>query len=148
MRIMSFSWVPERDVMELNISLKVEVSPPSNNITLDVEETVKGVINFFGDFEPKSIGDTDEDKIYWYMKVYSFEVLTQSSRVYIGPRNPILRRKKIPKRFGQCLQTRISHENVNLEYGEMNKLLNVHFEEITAWLTPRIPVDAEKMDLS
>jgi hypothetical protein len=30
----------------------------------------------------------------------------------------------------------------------MNKLLNVHFEEITAWLTPRIPVDAEKMDTS
>ena len=35
----------------------------------DVEGTVKGVINFFGDFEPKSIGDTDEDKIYWYTKV-------------------------------------------------------------------------------
>jgi len=36
-----------------------------------VEDTVKGVINFFGDFEPKSIGDQDEDKIYWYMKVLS-----------------------------------------------------------------------------
>jgi len=38
----------------------------------DVEETVKGIVNVFGDFEPKSIGDTDEDKIYWYMKVRSF----------------------------------------------------------------------------
>jgi hypothetical protein len=35
----------------------------------NVEEKVKGVVNFFGDHEPKSIGDTDEDKIYWYMKV-------------------------------------------------------------------------------
>lgn len=38
----------------------------------DVEETVKGIVNFFGDFEPKSIGDTDEDKIYWYMRVFPY----------------------------------------------------------------------------
>jgi hypothetical protein len=63
----------------------------------------------------------------------------KSSRVYIGPRNPILRRKKIPKRFGQCLQS---------EYGEMNKLLNVHFEDVTSWLATKIPVDVERMDTS
>ena len=42
----------------------------------DVEETVKGVVNVFGDFEPKSIGDTDEDKIYWYMKVRPLGLLS------------------------------------------------------------------------
>lgn len=75
---------------------------------IDVDDTVKGVINFFGDFEPKSIGDTDEDKIYWYLRVPHFRSRSdiKSSRVYVGPRNPILRRKKIPKRFGQCLQSR------------------------------------------
>jgi hypothetical protein len=30
----------------------------------------------------------------------------------------------------------------------MNKLLNIHFEEVTAWLGPRIPVDEERMDIS
>jgi len=35
----------------------------------DIEERVKGVINFFGDFEPKSVGDANDDKIYWYMNV-------------------------------------------------------------------------------
>ena len=34
----------------------------------DVSELVKGVVNFFGDVEPKSVGD-DEDKYYWYFKV-------------------------------------------------------------------------------
>jgi hypothetical protein len=75
--------VPERVVMELNISLKVEVSQPTTNITLDVEESVKGVINFFGDFEPKSIGDNDEDKVYWYMKVFSHDGLDNSLPEYI-----------------------------------------------------------------
>lgn len=95
--------------MGLNISFEVEVHCKTLYLTADVAETVKGVINVFGDVEPKSIGDNDEDKIYWYMKV-SIPVkrhLIKSSRVYIGPRNPILRRKKIPKRFGQCLQSRI-----------------------------------------
>jgi Arb2-like domain len=119
----------------------------------DVEGTVKGIVNVFGDFEPKSIGDTDEDKIYWYMKVFPISItilIEQSSRVYIGPRNPILRRKKIPKRFGQCLQTRISlfHRLLTTEFGEMNKLLNIHFEEVTTWLTSRIPVDEDRMDTS
>ena len=36
----------------------------------------------------------------------------------------------------------------NLGYGEMNKLLNVHFEEVITWLTARIPVDEDKMDIS
>ena len=44
----------------------------------DVEETVKGIVSVFGDFEPKSIGDTDEDKIYWYIKVCSFSLLSDS----------------------------------------------------------------------
>src|SRR5271170_855683 len=44
----------------------------------DVEETVKGVVNVFGDFEPKSIGDTDEDKISWYMKVCSLGLVSDS----------------------------------------------------------------------
>jgi Arb2 domain len=34
----------------------------------DVSELVKGVVNVFGDVEPKSVGD-DEDKYYWYFKV-------------------------------------------------------------------------------
>lgn len=36
----------------------------------------------------------------------------------------------------------------NLGYCEMNKLLNVHFEEVMTWLTARIPVDEDKMDTS
>jgi hypothetical protein len=60
-----------RDVTELNILFEIEVASLQINLILDVEEIVKGVINFFGDFEPKSIGDTDEDRIYWYMKVSS-----------------------------------------------------------------------------
>jgi hypothetical protein len=68
--------------------------------------------------------------------------------VYIGPQNPILRRKKIPKRFGQCLQSRTSptFAESDVEFGEVNKMLNVHFEEVTKWLTPRIPVDEDRMD--
>ena len=48
-------------------------------------DTVKGVINFFGDVEPKSIGDNDEDKIYWYMKVtpFLYIFLTESHHVSI-----------------------------------------------------------------
>lgn len=38
-------------------------------LTADIADTVKGIVNFFGDVEPKSIGENDEDKIYWYMKV-------------------------------------------------------------------------------
>lgn len=71
-----------------------------------------------------------------------------SSRVYIGPRNPILRRKKIPKRFGQCLQARTcpAFAQSDIEFGEVNKLLNIHFEEITRWLAPKISVDEDRMD--
>jgi hypothetical protein len=32
------------------------------------------------------------------------------------------------------------------EYGDINKLLNVHFDEVITWLTPKIPVDADMMD--
>jgi len=75
---MLFSLVLERDVMESNILLRIEVGTIIQ-LTLDIEEACKGVINFFGDHEPKSIGDTDEDKIYWYMKVFPRQV-SQSSR--------------------------------------------------------------------
>jgi hypothetical protein len=61
-----------RAVTGLNISFEVEVYPYNVYLTPDVADTVKGVINFFGDVEPKSIGDNDEDKIYWYMKVPPF----------------------------------------------------------------------------
>jgi hypothetical protein len=126
----------------LNTWCDTEVCKPRDIILrIDVEETVKGVVNFFGDFDPKSIGDTDEDKIYWYVR---------SSRVYIGPSNPILRRKKIPKRFGQCIQSRTpSNESTDIGYGGTNKLLNFHFEEVKNWLEPRIiPGNEDKMDTS
>jgi hypothetical protein len=42
------------------------------SLTTAVEDTVRGVVNFFGDFEPKSVGDSDEDKISWYYKVYPY----------------------------------------------------------------------------
>ena len=41
----------------------------SFNLIVDIADTVKGIVNFFGDVEPKSIGENDEDRIYWYMKV-------------------------------------------------------------------------------
>jgi len=74
----------------------------------------------------------------------------RSSRVYIGPSNPILRRKKIPKRFGQCISSRIfiSGAHLTIGYGEMSKLMNSHYEEVRNWLEPRIPVDEDKMDTS
>lgn len=37
---------------------------------------------------------------------------------------------------------------LTVEFGEMNKLLNIHFEEVTTWLTSKIPVDEDKMDTS
>ena len=64
---MSFSSVLERVAMALNILSKIEVLNFAA-LTLDVDDKVQGIVNFFGDFEPKSIGD-NEDKIYWYMKV-------------------------------------------------------------------------------
>jgi hypothetical protein len=92
---MLFSLVLERDAMELNIWLEIEVST-MRQLTLDIEEACKGVINFFGDYEPKSIGDTDEDKVYWYMKVFPVEgsqysrhgyTLVREIRSYDGKRS-------------------------------------------------------------
>jgi hypothetical protein len=34
----------------------------------------------------------------------------------------------------------------DVEFGEVNKMLNVHFDEVTKWLAPRIPVDEDRMD--
>ena len=34
------------------------------------------------------------------------------------------------------------------EYGEMNKLLNSHLDEVTTWLASRIPANEDKMDTS
>lgn len=66
--------------MGLNISFEVEVCVVYLVLTIDVADTVKGVINFFGDVEPKSIGDNDEDKIFWYMKVFLSTNLFNNSR--------------------------------------------------------------------
>jgi hypothetical protein len=32
------------------------------------------------------------------------------------------------------------------EYGEMNKLMNANFEEVTMWLASRLPVNEDVMD--
>ena len=67
---MSFLLGLAKAVTELKILFGLEVCLCAlQGLMPDVEETVRGVVAFFGDFEPKSIGDNDEDKIYWYMKV-------------------------------------------------------------------------------
>jgi len=37
----------------------------------------------------------------------------------------------------------------DIEFGDMNKLLNYHFEDVMTWLTSKIPVeDSDRMDTS
>src|SRR5208337_4602062 len=57
-------------VLKISFEIEVFISHTQSDVP-DIEGTVKGVVNFFGNLEPKSIGDTDEDKVYWYMKVFS-----------------------------------------------------------------------------
>jgi hypothetical protein len=36
---------------------------------------------------------------------------------------------------------------LTIEYGEINKLMNLYFEEVTTWLGPRV-IEEDRMDIS